>query len=79
MAIIVQLTLLIVHLINLLLLLLLKRKIYSNHIRHNMLETIERGHQIAYRELAARTELFYWTVDDHHDLDAEIGSSFLKV
>ena len=44
-----------------------------------MLETIERGHQIAYRELAARTELFYWTVDDHHDLDAEIGSSFLKV
>ena len=43
-----------------------------------MLETIERGHQIAYRELAARTELFYWTVDDHHDLDAEIGSSFFE-
>ena len=37
-----------------------------------MLDTIERGRRIAFRELATKTELFLWTVDDHHHLDADI-------
>ena len=43
-----------------------------------MLNTVERGRQIAFRELATRTEVFHWTVGDHHDLDADIGSPLFE-
>ena len=43
-----------------------------------MLDTVEMGRQIAHRKLATRSELFYWTVDDHHELDADIGSPIFE-
>ena len=43
-----------------------------------MLDTIERGRQITFCELATRTELFHWTVGDHHDLNADIGSPLFE-
>ena len=43
-----------------------------------MLDTIERGRRITFRELATRNELFHWIVGDHHDLDADIGSPLFE-